>query len=226
MFASIAKASRIVFDPAFVGIVWKSLALTLGLFVVLFVGAEWLVVHLPALRWHWMNVALEVLTPVLFILLLFAAGAPVAAIFGSLFLDTIADAVEARDYANDPKAAGISFWAGLVAGLRLAFWIVVLNLLLLPFQILLPVIGTALTFVLDGWLLGREFFELAALRHLPRREADAMRRRHRGGILGAGLVISLLAFVPIVNLIAPLFGAALMVHLFKCYERADRGAAV
>ncbi len=57
----------------------------------------------------------------------------------------------------------------------------------------------------NGWLLGREFFELAALRHLSRQESDALRRRHAGKIYGAGLLIAVLALVPGIDLIAAFF---------------------
>jgi CysZ protein len=71
-------------------------------------------------------------------------------------------------------------------------------------------------------LLGREFFELVALRHLSRPAVDSMRKRHATGILGAGIVIALLAMIPVVNFFAPLFGAAFMVHVFQHYQRQER----
>ena len=60
---------------------------------------------------------------------------------------------------------------------------------------------------------------MAALRHLTLAEADALRLSHRGPILAGGVLISLLSVIPVADLIAPLFGTALMVHLFKQIQK-------
>ncbi len=152
----------------------------------------------------------------LFILSLFYLGAPVAALFGSLFVDEIASAIEDRHYSLAPKAPGTSFRTNLRAGLRMAGIIVLVDLLLLPVNIFLPGIAWIATLAVNGFLLGREYFELAALRHLPLAAADALRKRCAGQVFaGGGLIISVLTAVPLINLFAPLFGAALMVHFFK-----------
>jgi CysZ protein len=67
----------------------------------------------------------------------------------------------------------------------------------------------------NGWLLGREYFELVALRHVERREATLLRRRFGPSIMLAGTLLALLSMIPLLNLVAPLFGTALMVHLFR-----------
>jgi CysZ protein len=89
-----------------------------------------------------------------------------------------------------------------------------LALLLLDAE-LVPPVPELLTIVINGWLLGREYFELAALRHLSRVSAGQLRRRHGGSVFVGGTMISLLSSVPLVNLLAPLFGVAFMVHLYK-----------
>jgi CysZ protein len=88
----------------------------------------------------------------------------------------------------------------------------------------LPGVGSAVTLVADAWLLGREYFELAALRHMSAGAVDEMRKRHRFAILGAGLLIAMLSLIPGFDLIAPLFGAGLMVHVFKFYQHQERPA--
>ena len=76
-----------------------------------------------------------------------------------------------------------------------------------------------LSLLVNGWLLGREYFEMAALRHLPLARVDALRQEHGGQILVGGVLISLLSVIPGLDLIAPLFGTALMVHLFKQIQK-------
>lgn len=42
------------------------------------------------------------------------------------------------------------------------------------------------------------------------------------GRMAAGLVLAVLAMVPLVNFFAPLFGAAFMVHVYKRYVHEER----
>ncbi len=218
MFASAQKALALIFDPAFAGIVVKALLFTVVLFAVLVFGIEYLVQHqFQAAKLPWLRLMLEVLAPVLFVVLIVYAGPLVAAIFASFYLDDIAKAVEARFYAADGSAPGTPFVSAVRAGTRLAVTVVLFNIALLPFDIAIPFVGEIGALLVNGWLLGREYFELAALRHLPPDAVRALRTRHRSGVFFAGLLISVLSILPIANLFAPLFGSALMVHQFKRY---------
>jgi CysZ protein len=187
--------------------------LTLVMFLVGLAGAEILIAQLPVLGNREVNRALELLAPVLFVFLLSALGAPVAALFGTFFLDRLAGRIEAREY---PGATSLPtrFWPGLKAGMRLAGLVLGADLLLLPLDIVLPGLGEFLSLIANGWLLGWEYFELAALRHLPVAQADALRKSQGWQVWGGGIAIALLSEIPLLDLIAPLFGTALMVHLF------------
>ncbi len=213
MFASLGRALGNFFDGTLKGVVLKSVALTVLLFTIAFIGLEMGLDHLPTLGSPWINAFLDLLAPVLLVLSMFFLGAPVAALFASLFLDQVAAKVEARGY---PAAAGTSpsMSIGLAAGARMALLVLGVNLLLLPLDIELPGLAEVGTIAVNGWLLGREYFELAALRHLSRGAADALRRRHGGRVFAAGTIISIATMIPFVNLFAPLFGAAFMVHMF------------
>ena len=224
MFASAGKAAAMLFDRDFLGIVLRSLLLTAALFIVLFAGIEYALVHLPPLGSIWVNRLLEVATPILLILAIFFLGAPVAAIFGSLYLDRIAAKVDAHFFPSDPKAKGTPLVTGLGEVGRLIALSVLINIFLLPVDIGIPGLAEIATVFANGWLLGREFFELASLRHLDRAQSDAMRAKHATRIYAAGLMISILTAIPVVNLIAPFFGSALMALLFKRFSHEERTA--
>lgn len=213
MFASMARAARLIFDPAFAGIVAKALLLTLLLFAAALALAEYALSLLPVLGNPLVNKALEWLAPVLFLFGGVVLGPPVAALFASLFLDQIAARIEARDYPGT-VARPASFVATLRAGLKLAALVLGVNLVLLPIDIGLPVFGELLSVVANGWLLGREYFELSALRHQDVGAAEKLRRQNGGVIWVGGILIALASMVPLLNLMAPLFGTAFMVHLF------------
>lgn len=215
MFASARKAFASLCDRALIGVLVKSLALTLLLFVLAFEGLLYGVENLTAFPWHWVNAALLWLAPLFFFLLFIYLGAPVVALVATFFLDEVADAIEAKDYPNDPKARAVGFFASAWAGLRISLVLLFVNIALLPFHILLPGISGLLTILVDGWFLGRQYFELAATRHLSGADADRRRRRYSSAVLLGGLMIAVMAAIPFINLITPLFGAALMVHAFK-----------
>jgi CysZ protein len=222
MFASARRALGMIFEPAFLGVVLKSFLLTLLLFGLMFAGVLYGLQHLPPLPWHWLNLAIAWIGSFLVLLALVVFGAPVAGLFASLFLNGVAKRIEAKYYSGDTKGAGASFLAYLFVGLRLAAEVILVTLALLPADVTLPIVGLPATLVADGWLLGRQFFELAALRHVSRAEADSMRKRHATGILGAGIVIALVSMIPVANFFAPLFGTAFMVHVFQYYRRQEQ----
>jgi CysZ protein len=227
MFASLAKAIGNFFDGTLKGVILRSLGLTLLLFILLFAAVEFGIAHLPTLGAPWVNRLIEVLAPLLLLMAVFVLGAPVAAIFASLYLDRVARAVEARAYPNDPRAPGMSTSTAISAGARLAALALVLNLALALVDIefiAVPALPEMLTILVNGWLLGREYFELAALRHMSRTAAQQLRRRHGGRVLAGGTVISLVSAFPIANLFAPLLGAAFMVHLMKRFMREEQPA--
>jgi CysZ protein len=98
---------------------------------------------------------------------------------------------------------------------RLALLGIAINLLALPLYLLLPGLNIVLFYGLNGWLLGREYFEMVALRRLDERELRAAWRAHWPRLLVGGVVIAVLLTVPLVNLAAPLIAAIFMLHLFE-----------
>jgi uncharacterized protein involved in cysteine biosynthesis len=89
-----------------------------------------------------------------------------------------------------------------------------LNLILLLF-LLIPPVFPFVFYGVNGYLLGREYFELVAARRLDPAEARSLRRRHGRTLFIAGVLIAFLLTIPFVNLVAPLVGTAAMVHLFE-----------
>jgi CysZ protein len=216
---SVRRAASLIFDPAFRGMVIRSVLFTVLLFAAGLALTEWGLAQLPVLGNPAVNHILELLAPVLFIFLLGALGGPVTALFGSLFLDKFATGIEAREYPRDTPGGSGAFLVTLKAGLRLTALVLGADIALLPLDIGLPGVGELMSLLVNGWLLGREYFEMTALRHVPLADADALRRANGGVILLGGVLISLLSVIPGLDLIAPLFGTALMVHLFKQIQK-------
>ena len=136
----------------------------------------------------------------------------------SWFAEDVALAVEQRHYPDLPPPSGMGVSESLWAALRFGTVAVLLNLLALPLY-LLPGANLLIYLGLNGYLLGREYFELVAARRLPGPTVTALRRRLRGRLWLAGAVIAALLAVPVFNLVAPVVAIAFMVHLFEGLRR-------
>lgn len=147
----------------------------------------------------------------------FLFPAVVSLILGFL-LDGVVRAVEERHYPLLPPARPSSLAGNLGGALRLGLLAVALNILVLPVY-LLPGVNLVVWLLLNGYLLGREYVETVAARRMGREAAAGLRRRHRLGVLASGAIVAGLLLVPIVNLVAPVVGIALMTHRFHRWWR-------
>ena len=211
-----------LFSPEFRSVFLKTLGLTLLALVALWFGLESL---LEWLAWPWLHTLLPglpswagwlgaVIAGIVLAMGMALLVAPATAIVAGLFLDDIAEVVERTDYPGDPPGRALPALHSLVLAIKF-FGVVILGNILALLLLLVPGINIAAFFIVNGYLLGREFFEFAAMRFRPEAEAKALRRKHAGTVFLAGLVIAALLAVPLLNLLTPLFAAALMVHLHK-----------
>jgi len=138
----------------------------------------------------------------------------VTALVGSFFADEIAELVEQSHYPTDPPGVALPLWLATFEGAKTALLATAVYLCALPF-LLFAGAGAVVFFIATAWLLGREYFQLAAMRFRPVAEAKALRRRHQATVFTAGLFIAGFVSIPILNLATPLFGIALMVHMHK-----------
>jgi uncharacterized protein involved in cysteine biosynthesis len=130
------------------------------------------------------------------------------------FADEVAERVERSHYPADPPGVPLTLWRATIVGVKAALLAVTVYLCTLPF-FLFAGIGAVMFFIATAWLLGREYFNLAAQRFHPAAEADALRRRYHATVFTAGLFIAGFVSIPVLNLATPLFGTALMVHVHK-----------
>ena len=140
---------------------------------------------------------------------------PAVTVFvGSFFVDDVADAVERRHYPVGPPGRALPIITAVVEGAKFALLSILVYVVALPF-VLFAGFGLLVLFFANSYLLGRNFFELAAMRFYPPWEAKALRKRHAGYVFITGMVISLFVSIPIVNLATPVFAMAFMVHIHK-----------
>ena len=148
------------------------------------------------------------------------AFTPAAALAIGFFVDPVAEAVEARHYPELGEARGRSLATEVGMALRYAGLAILLNVPLLPFYFLFPPLPAAV----NGWLLGRASFDMAALRRETRQKTRELRRSVWIRMVVGGILLAVLTFVPFLNLVAPVFGLAMMTHLYHGALRKAGGA--
>ena len=229
MIDAAVKALSQMISPPMRSILWRSVGLALVLITVLAIGLQRLLSWLATAGEGWAEAmlgpnshgALEVLTWIISI----AAGfgvvfggimlmPAITSLIASLFVDDVADMVEREYYPAERPGAALPFGIAMAEGLKAAGLTILVYLIALPF-VFLAGAGFVIFFIATAWLLGREYFELAAMRFRPPAEAKAMRRDNAATIFTAGLFIAAFVAIPIVNLATPLFGMAFMVHMHK-----------
>ncbi len=217
MFQAIRKTlHQFLTDPRLWRVVAGSVLLSLlgfaGLWWGVREGVAWVAWHWPKYAgWlRWGQGALGLLSALLLFPTLFLAVA-------SFFQEAVADAVEARYYPELAAADGVPLGTLLFAAARFFLLLVVVNAVALPFYVALlwaAGSGAVLMVAVNGLLTGREYYEIVALRRMSRQDMDASRRKNRWSYFVAGVAIAALGLVPIINLLAPVLGIAVMVHLF------------
>jgi CysZ protein len=196
---------------------WWSVLLSVATAIGLWMTVYWLLTEtqffgtLPIVG-SWVDTAIQWGVGIATFLLTIVLLPAFLGIYASLFLETICRAVERRYYPELAPPRDMSIWEGVWTGVRFAVIIVFFNILFLPAFIFLP--GVAY-WLLNGILFGREYYELVAFRRLSPRGAAALRKRRRPTLFFSGIVIAIIASIPVLNLILPLFGTAFMLHIFQ-----------
>ena len=223
------KALSQILSPPMRSILWRSIGLALALIVVLAIGLQRLLSWFATSGMDWAEAALGpgFHTPLNVLAWVVSIAAGFGVVFGAVFLmpaitslvasvfvDEAADHVEREYYPAERPGKALPFSLAITEGVKTALLTVLVYLIALPF-VFMAGAGFIAFFIATAWLLGREYFELAAMRLRPPAEAKAMRRQHAATIFTAGLVIAAFVSIPIVNLATPLFGMAFMVHMHK-----------
>jgi uncharacterized protein involved in cysteine biosynthesis len=144
---------------------------------------------------------------------------PVASAITSMFLDQVADAVEARHHPDLPQPRSVPFSEGLRDTINFLGVLVAANLVALLLYLFLPPAAPFIFWALNGYLLGREYFTLVAIRWVGRSAAADLRRRYSGTIWLAGILMAVPLSVPLLNLVIPILGAATFTHLYHGLTR-------
>lgn len=214
-------------DPRFRRVLFMGLGLTIALLVAAYAGflvlIQWLVgpdATLPLIgQVTWLDDLLSVGSLFVMLLLSVFLMVPVASAITSMFLDEVAQAVEDKHYPSLPPATQVPFWDGVKDTVNFLGLLIAANLLAVVLYVLFPPAMLFIFWGLNGFLLGREYFTLAAARRVGTIEAKKLRRKHSGTIWVAGTLMAMPLSVPLLNLVIPILGAATFTHLYHALSR-------
>jgi CysZ protein len=233
MLDAAVKALSQMFSPPFRTVLLKSIGLALALVVLLGIGLHRLFVWLASAGEGWAESMLgggaHTLLVIASWILSIAAGLgiiagaiflmpAVTALVASFFADDIALEVERSHYPDEPVGTALPLARAAFEGVKTALLAVGIYLVAVPF-LLFAGIGIVIFFLATAFLLGREYFQLAAMRYRPPAEAKRLRKENHRTVFLAGMLIAAFVSIPILNLATPLFGTALMVHMHKRITR-------
>jgi CysZ protein len=224
MLSALIKGIRQLSDPKAQKVVWMGIGAALLTFAVMWAVIGEVLAKTAIFETPWLEGIADLLGGAITLVLTWLLFPSVISAVIGLMLERIAQAVEARHYPNLPAANDPPLTEALIGAAKFLGVMVVLNLMLLPFLFFGPLFPIVF-YGVNGYLLGREFFELVSHRRLAPAEARTLRKQRQSAIIGIGVVFAFLMTLPIINLLTPVVATASMLHLFEAW-RGEAGTAL
>ncbi len=227
IFSAFFKALGQIGDPRFRKVLFLGVGLTIALLVAVYAGFLWFIEWavgdgvefwlIGEVTWiddllGWSSLALMLVLSVFLMV-------PVASAITSMFLDEVAKAVEDKHYPSLPSAPRVPLWDAVRDTVNFLGILIGANILALFAYVLMPPAAIFIFWALNGYLLGMEYFQLAAMRRLGRVKAKELRRAHRGTVWVAGILMAMPLSVPLINLLIPILGAATFTHIYHSIDQ-------
>jgi uncharacterized protein involved in cysteine biosynthesis len=227
MIASLTKAIAQLPDPRFRRVLGTGLAGTILLYGLVYAAVGWGLGRLQPFGIGWADTLTDLAGGLAVFVVTLMLFPTVATLLMSFWLETIATAVEDKYYPALPSPRRQGWTEGLWIALRFSAVALLINLVALPLYLLLLFagIGVGLYYIVNGYLLSRDYFEIVAGRRLAPGAADALRHRHRFRLWLLGVALAFLSTLPVINLVAPLIATAAMVHEVETLREQSRAIA-
>ena len=189
-------------DSRFRKVLWMGIGLTVALLFGSYAGLLWLIewltgesMTLPLVgEVTWVGDLLSIGSLVFMIVLSAFLMIPVASAITSMFLDEVAQAVEDRHYPSLPPATPVPFADAARDTVSFLGILIGANLVAFVLYVFFPPATPFIFWGMNGFLLGREYFTLAAMRRIGREGARE-------------------------NLLVPILGAATFTHIYHALSR-------
>ncbi|MDC0860454.1 EI24 domain-containing protein, partial [Planktomarina temperata] len=203
-------------DPKFRRVLWRGMGLTIVLLIAACLLVNFGINQLLSSAWaanlignqSWLGALINVGGVLFTIALSIWLMVPVTSAIIALFLDEVAQAVEARHYPHLPKQTATKLQDQILVGIRFLGILLLANIGALILSMIVPLLAPFVFWATNGYLMGREYFQMAAMRRMPRAQAQELFQRHQGSIWTAGILMAIPMSIPLVGLFIPILGAA------------------
>ncbi|MCH1456253.1 EI24 domain-containing protein [Planktomarina temperata] len=210
-------------DPKFRRVLWRGMGLTIVLLIAACLLVNFGLNQLLSSAWaanligdqSWLGALINIGGVLFTIALSIWLMVPVTSAIIALFLDEVAQAVEARHYPHLPKQTATKLQDQILVGIRFLGILLLANIGALILSMIVPLLAPFVFWATNGYLMGREYFQMAAMRRLPRAQAQELYQRHQGSIWTAGILMAIPMSIPLVGLFIPILGAATFTHQFE-----------
>ncbi|MDB0024290.1 EI24 domain-containing protein [Planktomarina temperata] len=210
-------------DPKFRRVLWRGLGLTIVLLIAACLLVNFGINQLLSSAWaanligdqSWLGALINIGGVLFTIALSIWLMVPVTSAIIALFLDEVAQAVEARHYPHLPKQTATKLQDQILVGIRFLGILLLANVGALILSMIVPLLAPFMFWATNGYLMGREYFQMAAMRRMPRAQAQELYQRHQGSIWTAGILMAIPMSIPLVGLFIPILGAATFTHQFE-----------
>jgi len=210
-------------DPKFRRVLWRGMGLTIVLLIAACLLVNFGINQLLSSAWaanlignqSWLGALINVGGVLFTIALSIWLMVPVTSAIIALFLDEVAQAVEARHYPHLPKQTATKLQDQILVGIRFLGILLLANIGALILSMIVPLLAPFVFWATNGYLMGREYFQMAAMRRMPRAQAQELFQRHQGSIWTAGILMAIPMSIPLVGLFIPILGAATLTHQFE-----------
>ena len=210
-------------DPKFRRVLWRGMGLTIALLIAACLLVNFGINQLLSSAWaanligdqSWLGSLINIGGVLFTIALSIWLMVPVTSAIIALFLDEVAQAVEARHYPHLPKQTATKLQDQILVGIRFLGILLLANVGALILSMIVPLLAPFVFWATNGYLMGREYFQMAAMRRMPRAQAQELYQRHQGSIWIAGILMAIPMSIPLVGLFIPILGAATFTHQFE-----------
>jgi CysZ protein len=213
------KALGDVTSAEFRVVLWKSIGLSLLLFVGVLLAVQSVFWFLTLFPYPWLETLVAIGAGLGLLAAFFFLMVPVTALFAGLYLDDVAAKVETKHYGADPPGKPQPVLKSVWLAVQFGLLVLVVNLLALP--LVFTGFGAIVLVIINAYLLSREYFEMAAMRFMGPEAAKSLRQDNAVTVFSAGFIPALLVLIPIANLTVPIFATSYFVHLFKQVQRSS-----
>jgi CysZ protein len=225
MISAFFKALGDLGDPRMRSILWQTIGLSLITAMLLWSGLSWLLSSTELIGdvpfvGGWIETAVDWLGSIAVFALVVLLMPAFLGLYASFYIEAICRAVESRHYTHLQPPRNQSIMEAIIVGVKFGILLILFNVLLLVF-IFFPPIYVVAGWAVNGHLLGREYLEMVGFRRMDPPHLREYRLRKRSPIFMSGLMLAVVASIPVVNLILPLFGTAMMLHVFEATREPD-----